>query len=655
MEIKITSPAGVKLLTEKKYCPEDITVIPELQEKAVTPSLTEQEVTPEAGYAGLGKVTIAGANVEPAVEVTAGTTDKTVTPSEGNLGIAEVTVHPTPSEEKTVTPTAAAQEILPSEGKLLSKVTVNETPTETKTIDANGTFTPSVGKFFSEVTVNVNTAKPEQEKSVTITKNGVTEVTPDTGFTLSKVTATVNVDTAKPEQTKSVDIDSMDPVTVTPDAGHVLTEVTVTPKAPLASTGDATAAAGDILAGKTAYANGAKVAGTIELADTTATPAIDAQELTPPAGTYYKKVTVAATPLDDAKTVTAGTAAQTVNPTAGNLGIKAVTVNPTPSSAKTATPTKDTQTVNPDSGKLLSSVTVNPIPDDYIIPTGTKNITENGTVDVTSFAEVNVAVPAPDLSDATATPDKVLLNFTAYTGAGKIIGTIPTYDGSLRPDSEMPIKGDLITIENKQYRVLKINKTVAEVLAMYDSTTSQKFDARSSGYNNTYANNSLDVYLSQTFYNSLSTAMQNAIVAKTLQQDSWQWNGGSSAIANYAGTYQTTNNYTLSLMSTTFGSSISRKCYVLSCQDVIDYLGVTTSMGSADTTLTSENVWKMFWNQTTSPGSTYPWLRSANAAYSSSAFAVYGAYGSLSGNYVDYSSAVRPAFQIDLSKIEFTK
>lgn len=624
MEIKITSPAGVKLLTEKKYCPEDITVIPELQEKAVTPSLDEQEVTPEAGYAGLGKVTIVGANIEAGVEVTAGTTDKTVTPSEGNLGIAEVTVHPT--------------------------------PTETKTIDANGTFTPSVGKFFSEVTVNVNTAKPEQEKSVTITENGVTEVTPDTGFTLSKVMATVNVDTAKPEQTKSVDIDSMDPVTVTPDAGHVLTEVTVTPKAPLAATGDATAAAGDILAGKTAYANGAKVTGTIELADATATPALAAQELTPPAGTYYKKVTVAATPLDDAKTVTAGTAAQTVNPTAGNLGIKAVTVNPTPSSAKTITPTKDTQTVNPDSGKLLSSVTVNPIPDDYIIPAGTKNITENGTVDVTSFAEVNVAVPAPDLSDATATADKVLLSFTAYTGAGKITGTIPTYDGSLRPDSEMPIKGDLITIENKQYRVLKINKTVAEVLAMYDSTTSQKFDT--SGNSNVYANSSLDVYLSQTFYNSLSSTMQNAIVAKTFQQDEWSWTSGSSGGTGttiYQGIYSSSGQYRVGLTNASKGASISRKCYVLSVQDVIDYLEVTTSMDIANTTLTPSNIWKMFWNQTTSPGSIYPWLRSASADTSNCAFYVYGDIGSLDDFYVVNSGAVHPALQIDLSKIEFTK
>ena len=243
-----------------------------------------------------------------------------------------------------------------------------------------------------------------------------------------------------------------------------------------------------------------------------------------------------------------------------------------------------------------------------------------------------------------------------YPDIGKV-----TYRGSYplivpnnwMPPSKMPIKGDLITIESKQYRVLKITKTIAEVLAMYDSTTSQKFD--SSGNSNVYANSSLDVYLSQTFYNSLSTAMQNALVAKTFQQDSWYYGSNSSAIAEYNGTYQTTNNYALSLMSTTFGTSISRKCYVLSCQDVIDYLEVTTVMGLADTTLTSENVWRMFWNQTSSPESTYPWLRSASSDRSYFAFSVYGNYGYLGSRYVGYAYAVRPAFQIDLSKVEFTK
>jgi hypothetical protein len=47
----------------------------------------------------------------------------------------------------------------------------------------------------------------------------------------------------------------------------------------------------------------------------------------------------------------------------------------------------------PDGVDGYSPVTVNvPIPDGYIVPSGTKNITENGTHDVANFAEVNVDV-----------------------------------------------------------------------------------------------------------------------------------------------------------------------------------------------------------------------------------------------------------------------
>ena len=229
----------------------------------------------------------------------------------------------------------------------------------------------------------------------------------------------------------------------------------------------------------------------------------------------------------------------------------------------------------------------------------------------------------------------------------------PSAAVSVEKGAAMPVKGDLITIEGKQYRVLKTNDNVAEVLAMYYASTSQSF--HNSRNSNAYADSSLDFYLTQSFYKSLSTTMQNAIVAKTFRQDSWYYGSNSSAIAKYNGTYQTTNNYTLSLMSTTFGAFISRKCYVLSCQDVIDYLEVMTSMGSADTTLTSENVWRMFWNQTTSPGRTHPWLRSARSNDSRYAFYVNANNGSLSSDFVDYNFAVRPAFQIDLSKIEWTK
>lgn len=58
MEIKIKSPRGVKLLTEQKYCVENIDVVPELQNKTVTPTDAQQVVTPDAEYAGLGQVTV---------------------------------------------------------------------------------------------------------------------------------------------------------------------------------------------------------------------------------------------------------------------------------------------------------------------------------------------------------------------------------------------------------------------------------------------------------------------------------------------------------------------------------------------------------------------------------------------------------------------
>ena len=60
---------------------------------------------------------------------------------------------------------------------------------------------------------------------------------------------------------------------------------------------------------------------------------------------------------------------------------------------KTATPTKEEQTISPDAGKLLSSVTVNPIPAEYIIPTGSQTVATNGVVDVTNLASVTVEVP----------------------------------------------------------------------------------------------------------------------------------------------------------------------------------------------------------------------------------------------------------------------
>ncbi len=65
-----------------------------------------------------------------------------------------------------------------------------------------------------------------QEKSVTITANGRTEITPDEGYTLSKAVVVTEVPT-KPEQTKSVTITENGLTQITPDEGYTLSGASV--------------------------------------------------------------------------------------------------------------------------------------------------------------------------------------------------------------------------------------------------------------------------------------------------------------------------------------------------------------------------------------------------------------------------------------------
>ena len=64
---------------------------------------------------------------------------------------------------------------------------------------------------------------------------------------------------------------------------------------------------------------------------------------------------------------------------------------------KSATPTKSKQTFTADAGfDGIGTFTVEPIPNEYIIPSGTKEIATNGTHDVKDKVSVFVNVPIPD-------------------------------------------------------------------------------------------------------------------------------------------------------------------------------------------------------------------------------------------------------------------
>lgn len=89
-----------------------------------------------------------------------------------------------------------------------------------------------------------------------------------------------------------------------------------------------------------------------------------------------------------------GTITAAATQTAGfvNAGTKSAAYSLPTQAAKTVTPTESAQTAVAAGKWTTGAVQVGAIPSDYIKPSGTLNITENGVFDVTSYASVNVHV-----------------------------------------------------------------------------------------------------------------------------------------------------------------------------------------------------------------------------------------------------------------------
>ena len=119
---------------------------------------------------------------------------------------------------------------------------------------------------------------------------------------------------------------------------------------------------------------------------------------------------------------------------------------------KTVIPTKERQVVTADEDYTgIGNLTVEPIPDEYIVPEGVLNIDKNGSYNVKDKETVNVEVPGEvvNLQDKSVTPTKEPQNVSAdegYTGLG-------TVEIDAIPDEYIIPSGTLEITENNTYDV----------------------------------------------------------------------------------------------------------------------------------------------------------------------------------------------------------
>ena len=210
---------------------------------------------------------------------------------------------------------------------------------------------------------------------------------------------------------------------------------------------------------------------------------------------------------------------------------------------------------------------------------------------------------------------------------------------------------------NKTYRVLAMNGNVAKLLGMSDISTSQAYNATSKTGTFTngitgqlYAGSDLDIYLNTTWYNALSADAKAAIIPESCTQYMYKYydepNTPNTPTYTYQHQYRWSNTDYENADLTDSILVGDRNVFALDFKDIYDYFGKVC--------ITSNELMELWTNQTSAKNQ-YWWLSSATAGYPSRAWLVGGPYGGLGYGGVVDARAVRPAFNLDLSKISFTK
>ena len=227
-----------------------------------------------------------------------------------------------------------------------------------------------------------------------------------------------------------------------------------------------------------------------------------------------------------------------------------------------------------------------------------------------------------------------------------------------RPPFEPPAKGSIVKMNldgtERQYRVLSVNGNVCKVMGMFDDLTSvYNSTSTTTDFNGTtaqkYEGSTLDTYLNTTWYNTLSTEVKSAIVPENVIQYCYKYydEPNTPNTPTYTYQYQYIWNNSDYDNADNVGNVIvgSRNVFALDLKDIFDYMDKVC--------ITPEELNTMFWDSTTKV-SKHSWLRSSLANNSGNAWNVSGNRGNLERISVDYSYVVRPALNLDMSKIPFT-
>lgn len=243
-----------------------------------------------------------------------------------------------------------------------------------------------------------------------------------------------------------------------------------------------------------------------------------------------------------------------------------------------------------------------------------------------------------------------MLNNKVLVNQNKIAMYIPPF--------EPPAKGSIVKMNldgtERQYRVLSVNGNVCKVMGMWDDFTSK--------YNETsttttfgsveaqkYEGSTLDTYLNTTWYNTLSSEAKSAIVPENVVQYCYKYYDLPNTPNTPTYTYQYQYNWNNSNYENANNAGNvtvgERNVFALDLKDIFNYMGKVC--------ITSNELITMFWNSTTKV-SKYPWLRSSFAGDRYSAWFAGGDYGNLSYGTVTFGDVVRPALNLDMSKIQYT-